>query len=318
VNAIGGSAPSSHGKRGHGLHTCRTPDAFLARFEFELGTSLPSFVDHFIDRNRLAGVVLGGSIPLGLGTSSSDVDLIVMVDSGEPIEMPTVDPRHGVVFSGAFAGTARLDVGEVIVMRDGVEVDVHCVSGPRVVQTAAQVRDGSISLTEHEIGVLSRIKTGWVLDRSGAFDAYCGVLLDDNSLEVRAATWHLVGAFQELEDSQPALSDNIPLALHLGRKCVEKVFAAFFASRGFAFLGGKWMRAHNTDRSHALWPVDDDIRALTRDGLTLLFPNPADVEPAAYLDRVARFVDLVRTEIEKDMTFKVAFALSPQLRSARL
>jgi hypothetical protein len=299
------------------LHECRDAADFLSRFEGRLGTPVRALVDRFVDRDRLAAVILAGSIPLGLGTRASDIDLIVIVDSHEPIAMPAVDPGQGVVFAGAFTGDARLDVGEVILTMDDVQVDLHYVAGPRVAHAAAALAGGTVSLTEHEIGVLSRIKTGWVLDRRPAFDEHCSVLLADDSLEIRTATWHLVGALQELADARAALADSVPLALYLGRRCVEKSFAAFFAGRGFAYLGGKWLRALEAGRERTPWSVDDGVRAVCHEGTALLFPTPAGDEAAAgYVDRVARFIDLVRTETEKRLPFKVAFALCPQLHPA--
>ena len=304
-------------KRPHHLYTCTDSQDFIEKFTAELNLPFGDFLDRFGDGENRSAVLLAGSIPLGLGTGASDVDLMVILDDEDSLSLPPVDAETGVLFSGAFAGTARLDVAEAIAIVNGIEIDLHFVSGPRVADASMRIRDDTISLTEHEIGVLSRIKTGWALSTRETFDDYCGALIADNSLEIRTAAWHLIGAMQELEDARAALADYPLLALYLGRRCVEKVFSVFFAAKGFAFLGGKWLRALKPGAIHSLWVGGDEVNTVISHGVKLLFPTATDAA-AGYLDGVTEFVKQVRSEVEKDLSFKVAFAMSPQLRAVVL
>lgn len=313
-------------KRPHRLHTCTSADAFPAAFCDETGHSIYDVVARFCGGAVPCGVVLGGSIPLGLGSPASDVDLLILLDppsttgngtagNGVPA-LPQQDPRTGVVFSATFAsdGGTRLASGEVVAMMGGVEVNGQLLSAVAVGELIRRGVGARVSLTAHEIGLLSRLKTGWTLLRGPSFDRHCGALLSGNALEIHAVTWYLVGAVQELEDARAAVADSPMLALHLGRSCAERCVLAYFASRGFAYLGSKWLRALEPDSpAHRLRALADGIPGGFA-ALELMFPARDDAAEA-YLDRVAALVATTRQVIEQDRAFRIAFSLCPQLRS---
>ena len=129
-------------------------------------------------------------------------------------------------------------------------------------------------------GTAQATSSAWTLLRGPSFERHCGALLGGNALEIHAATWYLVGAVQELEDARTAVADSPMLALHLGRSCAERCFLAYFASRGFAYLGSKWLRALEPDSpAHRLRALADGIPGRTA-AVELMFPARDDAAGA--------------------------------------
>jgi hypothetical protein len=301
-------------KRPHTLHSSKGPVDFLLAFESETGLSLHSFIERFVDSKDVSAVILAGSIPLGLATSASDLDLIVLLQSENNRPMPSASTHPEVIYAAERqGGSTTLEARQVVAMLNGVEVDAHFLSAQVVADLSKRIARAGVLLTSNETCFMSRIKTGWVLTQTEGFSGYVGRLLRDNSLEIHTTTNNLVGALQELEDARVALADSHELALHLGRCSVEKCFMAYLSARGYAYPGGKWLRLLRL--LEPLRPQDSDsYQTLMSHGVNLLFPTTVNREVAEnYLTEVAEFFRSVKELIEIDRTFKVAFALCPQI-----
>ena len=304
-------------KRPHALYRSTDAATFAAAFEAETGRRIEQVVAELCVDNDACGVVLGGSLPLGLGTPASDVDLLVLLDDADQEMLPKPNARDGIVFAGRFADSgAQIARAEIVAVVAGIEVNCQLLSATAVERAGQQISRAQVSLTPYEIGLLSRLKTGWTLEHTTAFDRRCAPLVSRNALEIRSAVWYLVGAAQDLEDARSALADSPMLALHLGRSCAERAILAFFAAQGFAYVGAKWMRAF--EPAHAPGRLGRIAGALPggRAALRILFPDCADPAGAvAYLEDVGSFMADIRREIESEAAFKIAIALCPQLRN---
>lgn len=312
--------PIKYAARGHhSLHTCRNKDDFLAGFQKTCGCQIVAVISQFVPLEFVSGAVLVGSIPLGIGTEMSDIDIIVLLASADQvdwIEDATRGPAE-IVFAGKAAGEGgHLAVGEAVVLLNGVEVNLQFVLGPRVKETSDRLAVGRISLTQADVMVLSRLRTGWLLIRSPNLPSDDAAQLVDEALDVHWAVTMLVFALGDLEDARAALADDRVVVYHLGRTAVEKSFTAYFASRGHAFIGTKWLRFLRLQLERGGDGEDDrDLRALSSAGMSLLFPTPLNDPTAAadYLESVAAFYGNVRTRIERHVTYAAAVALCPQI-----
>lgn len=298
-------------KRPHALHRCTDADEFKTAFEALAGEPVGTLVRRLTGQPEPRGIVLGGSIPLALGTERSDVDLLVLVDG---INQNANEAGHAkdVLFSGLFSGDGkRLALGEIVAMIRGVEVNCQLLLANAVVAFAERVARAGVSLTPYEIGLMSRLKTGWILEEGPGFDEYCRKPLAGDALEIHATIWYLVGAAQDREDAHAALSDSPMLAVHLGRSSVERAILAWFASCGFSYVGAKWLRAFGEGKSGPLVAAG---LPRSREAFALLFPGDASLHgAAAYLETVDGFLRTTRQEIERKLPYKIAIALCPQL-----
>jgi Nucleotidyltransferase domain len=299
-------------KREHSLHTSLNTEDFLRKFEIECGCTLHSCVSAMVSMDQLSGVVLGGSIPLGIGTSASDVDVLVLVDSHRALISDSPNCSAAGLFSGTFIGdSSELAITNVVSLLNGVEVDFTFMLAPRVLAIHERLERGSLSLTVHQIRLLSRIKTGWLLiDRDQMPRSTCkwGV---DNALEVHCAVRYFIFGLKDREDAHAALADNVPLAYHLGRSCVERCFESYLSSRGYAYVGNKWLRflAQLIDHQNS------DAESLRTLGVPLLFPSQYSSRGKAedYLESVDAFMVSVRSVLEKDLGVRIALRLCPQV-----
>ena len=302
-------------KRLHDLYRCRDAAEFATAFADATGRKVGDVVRELCIVDDPCGIVLGGSLPLGLGTATSDVDLLVLLDNpdGETLTKPSA--RTGVVFAGRAAeGGGGVACGEVVAFIEGIEVNCQLLSAVSVEHASRRIARAQIALTPYEIGLMSRLKTGWTLERTATFDARCAPLLGDEALELHSAVWYLVGAMQDLEDARAALADCTPLALHLGRSAAERGVLAYFASRGIAYIGAKWLRAFEPAQAAGRVGVLAGDFPGGREALRILFPSFPDA--ASYVERVAAFVADLRRDIETLPACRIAIALCPQLRTA--
>lgn len=305
-------------KKSHSFHTCTDAEDFLATFGRVAGQSVRTFISRFVPSDHVVGCLLVGSIPLGIGTGASDVDILVLIDDKNAVrdQESHADRGDGIVFSGQFSDDdTALVLAEVIAVLNGIEVDFELIPSDRVRELAGRVSGPGVFLTNQEVRILSRIKTGWVLFARDSLNESCGGLLRDSSLEVHCAVTNLVFALQDLEDARAALADDLPLALYLGRACVERCFASYFASKGYAFLGGKWLRFLKHHRDAGKGAGYEELQRLASLGLLLMFPSldAHEEEVVTYLDEVAVFLADTRKLIQADKTFRVAFQMCPQV-----
>lgn len=298
------------------LHQARDAQGFLAAFEQATGRSVRAFLADFAAPGGTVAVALGGSIPLGIATEASDVDLLVLLESKEALlEPPPGAPRAA--FAGTFATPEELAVGTAVIRQPGVEIDVQFLLAPRLAQLMAMSKTSRIALTFQQRQLVARLRKGWLLD-PGSWPASARDLHDE-SFDLHCAVQSMTTSFRSLADARAAAQDHWRLALAMGRHSVEKAFEAYFASRGYSSLGLKWLRF--LDRR---W---EDITgegagqmppALATRGQDLLLPAGAPEAVPGYLAEVERFTREVRKVIEGSLRFKVALEVSPFMARPRV
>lgn len=298
----------------HPLHTCRSAEEFCSRFEEFVGRSVRQVVEQFVVATEPKAVFLVGSLPLGMATPGSDIDLVVLVDSKTALS----EQGSGITNTGqrlAFSNESdSLRAAEFLTVTDaGMLVDTTVVITPSIKRIYTRLRSKGPELSETEILTLSRLGTGWLLWQSEGYLDRNTLALKNSALDVYCCTKYFVSALDLLHKGRKALERlDVPLALNLGRSCVEKAYLAYFASEGFSYLGPKWL----AQLGHALGASERVSRQpLLKQNISLLFPSLTShsEEAVQYFNAVVDFLSWIRSQIEEKTLFRIAFNACPQI-----
>jgi Nucleotidyltransferase domain len=301
----------------HTLHECRSVEQFRSSLEAATGSPLERIVDHVVQAAAPKAIFVVGSIPLGMGTSGSDIDLVVLADGRTALvsgEERVANSDQQIEFSSE---SDMLLARTSLTLMQGILVEVQVVLTPTIHQVYRRLRRRGPELSEVEMRTLSRLSRGWLLWETAGYLQESGLYLRDPSLAVYCSTRSFVSALLQRGKAARALErSDIPLALHHGRLSVEDAYLAYFASEGLPHLGSKWLaqigRAPDAAQRVARHP-------LLAEGIRLLFPTlfSSVADTAPYLREASDFVVAMRSLIERNIRFRIAYAACPQIASAR-
>jgi hypothetical protein len=300
----------------HALHACSTAGEFLAKLEPLVGGDLSAFLRERVPGLDVFSAWLVGSIPAGVATALSDIDILVCVPAATPLRFPRMRGQAGMLFSGEqLARRDALQLGDIVVLAEGIELDVSVITQEGLAALSEQVQRGGSGLTSQQILILGRVLRGWSLTDPSPLHATLASLRESRVLDIHCAVRCLVGAHKHLEDARAALDDVPLLASHLARAAVEKCFEAALAGDGELAVGTKWLRraAAIAQRPGAQGKT---MAALRGQGEPLLFPT--DVQGAAmagaYVEAVQRFFRHVVDLVSRDVAIRIAIRGNAQLR----
>jgi hypothetical protein len=305
-------------RRRHELHLCGGAVDFEAAFRREADTSISDLIASVAYPERVAAAILGGTIPLGVGSPISDVDLVLVIDDIEAIRDVPSNGRSTAVLRGNLVGEAEtLMVTEALTLVNGIEVDMQFVLLKRVKEVSLELSRATawVSLSGQNTQILGRIRSGWILSSTERFQVACSQLLTGRALDVHCATRYFIVALQDLEKAKAALLDDLAMALYLGKACVQGCCCAYFAGNGYPYLGNRWLRLLNPSKSPASRSIASKLGPLARRGVELVFPTLAQSRDAAgeYLKQVTEFAYDIKRMMEKDTAIRAALRLSPQV-----
>lgn len=278
-----------------------------------MGRGVQYVGDHVVKPEAEKAIFLVGSLPLGMATSASDIDFVVIVNSREDL-LSCGNAIANSDQSVAFSNESNLLLAKnVIAIINGLSVDVSVAIASGISDVRKRLRRQGPELSESEIMILSRLGTGWLLWQSEGYLEQNGIVLADPALDVYCATRSFVFALIFRRKALKALDlEDKYLALHLGRLSVEMAYLAYFASEGFSYLGPKWLAQIGT-----AFGAPERLRRhpLLKQGIHLLFPSfDANVtEAVRYLERVSKLLSSMRSLIEQKRLFEIAFRACPQI-----
>jgi hypothetical protein len=258
-------------------------------------------------------VFVAGSLPLGMATSGSDVDLIALVDSKATLvkgEEHIANNARRLEFHNQ---NDSLLAGVFLSMHKGVLVDLQIALTPTIHAIHQRLRDRGPELGETEIRTLGRINTGWLLWETPGYLQRNSAILKDPALDIYCSTTHFVSALHEIAKAHRAVGcHDFTLALQLGRLAAEFAYLAYFASEGMVYLGSKWLAqiGHARDAAQRV-----SKHPLLEEGIPLLFP-PYTPDPRLvtdYLRHIAEFLTAMRNLIEQRTLFRIAYQTCPQI-----
>lgn len=300
----------------HTLYECRTAEEFRARFEGITGRRVQQVIEGLIKSATPQAIFVAGSIPLGMGTRGSDVDMIVLVDSKEALanaQEATVNDSQRASF---FNETDALIAATFMQLHEGILVEVQVALTPAIRSVYARLRRRSPELSETEVRILGRLRTGWLLWETEGYLERNSINWSDRTLAVYCCTRNFVMALTHQRKAASALElRDVTLALQLGRASAEMAYLAYFASEGLVYLGVKWLAqlgfARGAQERLARHP-------LLKGSLHLLFPVFDSTEDDAkwYLRDVGEFLNSMRSLIEKQIAFRIAFKACVQIALA--
>jgi hypothetical protein len=299
----------------HSLHECRNAEEFRTQFVSSTGEALEESVGRVVSSGAPHAAYLVGSLPLGMATSGSDIDIIVLLDDREAIVgqgASVANTERSLAFSN---DTDPLRVGEFLSMVNGILVDITAAIALSISRVHTRLRGRGPELSESEIMILGRLRTGWLLWETPDYLAQRRLKLTDTALDVYCSTRSYVSALHLLQKSRKALDlGDISLTLQLGRSAVEDAYLAYFASEGFCYLGPKWLAQIGHAQGAAKRLQDHPMLG---EAVHLLFPTfPASVDSTRdYLRAVEQFLAALKKVIEQKTLFRIAFGTCPQIEA---
>lgn len=300
----------------HTLYECQTAEGFRARFETTTGRRIQQVADDLIRSTMPKAIFSVGSIPLGMGTRGSDVDIIVLVDSREALESGTGHAINDSQRAAFYNENDALVAGSFMQLCDGVLVDVQVAISSAIRDVYARLRRRSPELSETEVRILGRLRTGWLLWETEGYLERNSINWNDRTLPIYCCTRNFVTALTHQRKAAKALElHDMALALQLGRASAEMAYLAYFASEGLVYLGVKWL----AQLGFARGAEERLVRhPLLKQGLHLLFPvlGSTEREAAGYLRDVAGFLSSIRGLIEEQIAFRIAFKACVQIAAA--
>jgi hypothetical protein len=300
----------------HTLYECQTSEEFRARFQATTGRRVQQVTDDLIRSGTPQAIFVSGSIPLGMGTRGSDVDLIVLVDNKGTLEKCNESAMNDSQRAAFFNETDALIAGTFMQLHEGILVEVQVALAPAICSIYARLRRRSPELSETEIRILGRLRTGWLLWETEGYLERSSINRNDRTLEIYCCTRNFVTALTHQRKAAKALElHDLTLALQLGRASAEMAYLAYFASEGLVYLGVKWLAqlgfARGAQESLARHP-------LLKENLHLLFPvfRSTEEEATRYLRDAGNFLNSIRGVIEKQVIFRIAFKACVQIALA--
>ena len=206
--------------------------------------------------------------------------------------------------------------GTFLHLHAGVLVDVQVALTPAIRSVYSRLRRRSPELSDTEVRILGRLRAGWLLWETEGYLERSAINWKDQTLAVYCCTRNFVTALTHQRKARNALElHDVVLALQLGRASAEMAYLAYFASEGLVYLGVKWPAQLGFARGAAERLVR---HPLLKDNLQLLFPvfssSPRDA--AQYLEEVGQFLRSIRSLIEEQMLFRIAFKACVQIAAA--
>jgi len=209
-----------------------------------------------------------------------------------------------------------LVAGSLMQLCAGVLVDVQVAITPAIRDVYARLRRRSPELSETEVRILGRLRTGWLLWETEGYLERNAINWNDRTLPIYCCTRNFVTALTHQRKAAKALElHDVNLALQLGRACAEMAYLAYFASEGLVYLGVKWLAqlgfARGAGERLVRYP-------LLKQNLHLLFPvfGSTETDTEQYLHDVGEFLRSIRGLIEEQMLFRIAFKACVQIAAA--
>jgi hypothetical protein len=300
----------------HTLYECQTAEEFRLRFEATTGRGVEQVTEGLIKSAAPRAVFVAGSIPLGMATRGSDVDMIVLVDSKEAMASVQDSAVNDSQRASFFNETDALIAATFMQLHEGILVEVQVALTPAIRSIYTRLRRRSPELSETEVRILGRLRTGWPLWQTEGYLEGNSINWNDRTLPVYCCTRNFVTALTHQRKAAKALElHDVTLALQLGRACAEMAYLAYFASEGLVYLGVKWLAqlgfARGAQERLARHP-------LLKENLHLLFPifGSTQDEAMRYLRDVAEFLNSIRGLIEEQIIFRIAFKACVQIALA--
>jgi hypothetical protein len=312
--SITSTRPDVRNARTNTLYETQDREDFCARFEAATGRSVNEVIEQVIIPTAHKAVYLTGSLPLGMATSTSDVDFAVLVDSKEALvgdgKVASANSSQRLAFHNE---SDALRAGLFNTVMNGITVEVTAVVTGALQRIQKRLRSRGPELSEGEIMMVGRLSTGWRLWQTDRYVERSEVVLPDMAFDIYCCTRNFTFALLYRRKALGALkAADLLLACHMARLSVEMAYVAWFASEGLSYLGPRWLAQLGIARGAA---ARIQRNPLLKEGFPLLFPPLPEMPLQAtnYLQEVAKFLKSMQALIEQKTVFRIAFRACPQI-----
>ncbi|MDE2465764.1 MAG: hypothetical protein KGO02_18925 [Alphaproteobacteria bacterium] len=277
----------------HSLHGLDGPEAFLAALA-TAGVNLDEVLATCIKPSSETGILLGGSLSEGVGNASSDVDLVVLLESESELR-PDCDGL--IIRAGRSVELLLYRKGieinlEVYVRKDVEELMSAFLSFAPALYNPSDVEQIPI-LQPFDIRFLHRLRTGWPLKGLRRIEMWRDEFMVD-LLGTYLAVFHYNG-FCDLFEDAVAMARDLPEAgVFVGRRGAEQAMLSLLAKSGFTSPNTKWL-LHWSALARRQYPA-----TLLDAGRSLLLDAVDDDEVQNFLHRLFEFGQNVLGVLRQD------------------
>lgn len=254
----------------HALHLAGNAAEF-AKILQETGIDLPTLLAALLEPDAEFGVVLGGSIPENTGTSISDVDFLVLINSADALR------SIGTSLAGYPVKWLHQNKSSTtnwaVLYINGIELnfeikinsDIQLALGERIL---SKKNNNEVSNENFDhLRFLSRLSCGWPLSNLALVELWKRYYETDQLRQKRMIS-EFSHAAKELEDMHAAIGGSPGLCELLGVCIITRLMKAVLASHDYFSPGAKWLR--KVDQIILTGPVESSV--LLTQGRDLLFP----------------------------------------------
>jgi hypothetical protein len=295
----GAQVPSSRqSKRPHQLHECQ-----------DLGQLLGALARHGVDPNQIArdlvktdvqyGLLAVGSIPEGMGTATSDVDFLVLIDHAAGL----AQRRSGISMNH---GISR----EVLLYHNGLEINIDLVSRDMLLPVMESLMTVASIMYEPDrvsmlpildsvtVRLLHRLRTGWPLTGGTMITQWRDEYMVE-ILPMYLAAKYYVYSLEWLERACSQTAGPPGAVAYLSRLAVESALLSLLATEGYTSPTTKALLSWCA-RAEA---TTGGIARLVEQCRGLMFPDvlTSHSERHAYIEAVTSAIRAVRDHINRDV-----------------
>jgi hypothetical protein len=278
-------------KTRHDLWQARTADDFAAR-TLALGIDLKEMIATLSNAPQDTALMVVGSVAEGLANPESDVDLLLLVDSGEVL-------RKSTQADWSFSTGEAYKPATVKFFPKGVELDIEVCVLDRAstlkattdtlmkFMSAPDSADGIPKLQTQEQRFLHQLRKSWVVANDPVAERWRRDL-SVSHLPIYSMVTNYIDYMELLEDVVSALRKNDLLDVaNVGRVCAEYGAQSLLGLGNETNPSRKWLAHLLTDLGRG----KPELKPLTDAALGLLFPAPdmSEASGAQYVQNLRAF-----------------------------
>ncbi|MGA4605127.1 hypothetical protein [Pseudoalteromonas maricaloris] len=299
------------------LFNSRDVDTFLDRFRENTKVDLQTLINKIANDTAVDSAYIVGSIPVGVGSRISDVDIYVIINkdiNGGNFAPDVLNMAEQVKWYSS--DDDPLVIGEAIFIINGVKVDVELLRASGIESMCNRLGSSHTLLSDSDINVFGKIRAGWALPfPSGELGEKLSS--KEKAFDIYVTTKCLFTAISWFNKSMIVSGNTYVHSVLLARYAVEQCFSAYFASIGYAALRAKWVQFLMQGACQLSEFDQGNFNKIRESGLSLLFPDFESTTNEEgfikYLEKVRGFLLVTKKVLTSSPEYKIAISLNGEM-----
>lgn len=283
-------------KRPHELHLCTTPEE-LSRALRASGIDPLAIVAEFVRPSTELGILAAGSIPWGVATELSDLDIWVLLPGSHVFR--SRQPREIAGAAVKYMPNEKPNRTGVTLFLSGIEIDFLFYTNDVPPQAEAGGLKASQAGDVHaaDPSFVTRLATGWTLHGPEIVDRWKSYY-DTDSMRLKWIASEFTAATKDLEDLEVGIGRDRGHVPAIGSYVANSLLRALLAYNGCYTTSVKSMLRIG----RLIETADPEMRDALIEGRALAFPAllHGPDEERAYFDRVYAYCGAVRTILSRE------------------